>query len=171
MKSIICDKLPRIIKNKRRLEKILEVKITNKGKEVFIDGEPENEYFAEKVIDALNFGFPFSASISIKTEETAFEKLNIKEFSRTQNFKRVRARIIGQNGKTLKTISELTKCFLELKDNEIGIIGLPEDIFGTRTSLISLIKGAKTANVYAYLERHHPLPIVDLGIKEIGKKL
>ena len=58
MKTIICDKIVRVIKGKRKLERELGVKITNKGKEVSIDGGPEDEYIAEKVIDALGFGFP-----------------------------------------------------------------------------------------------------------------
>ena len=48
MKILICDKLPRIIKNKKKLEKKLNIKITNRGKEVKIIGKPENEYLAEK---------------------------------------------------------------------------------------------------------------------------
>ena len=55
MKKIISEKLPRILKNKKRLEKELLVKITNRGKEVFIDGDPEEEYYAEKVIESLEF--------------------------------------------------------------------------------------------------------------------
>ena len=68
MKIILSEKLPRILKNKKRLEKKLNIKISNRGKEVQINGNPGDEYIAEKVIDALNFGFPFSTAISIKEE-------------------------------------------------------------------------------------------------------
>ena len=63
MKTILVEKLPRIIKNKKKLEEKLNVKITNRGKEVTISGSPEDEYIAEKVIDALNLGFDFSVAI------------------------------------------------------------------------------------------------------------
>ena len=53
MKIIISEKLPRILKNKKFLENKLNVKITNRGKEVMIQGSPEEEYIAEKVIDCL----------------------------------------------------------------------------------------------------------------------
>ena len=66
MKKIICDKLVRITKNKKRLQEKLNVKITNRGKEVYLDGKAEDEYVAEKVIDALNFGFPFTTALLIK---------------------------------------------------------------------------------------------------------
>ena len=45
---------------------ILNVKITNRGKEVFVEGDPRDEFIAEEVLGALNFGFTFSTAILIK---------------------------------------------------------------------------------------------------------
>ena len=166
MKIILSEKLPRILKNKARLEKKLNIKISNRGKEVQIDGKPEDEYIAEKVIDAINFGFPFSSAIAIKEEDLEFEILNIKDYTTRKDLDRVRARMIGKGGKTLKTLCELTKCFFEIKDNFIGIIGPPECIENAQESVISLIKGAKQSNVYTHLEKNQPKPILDLGLKD-----
>ncbi|MBT3405447.1 hypothetical protein HN832_01150 [archaeon] len=166
MKTILSEKIARIIKNKKRLEKTLEIKITNRGKEVTIQGEPENEYIAEKVIDALNFGFPYSAAMTIKTEETTFEIINIKDYTKRKDLESIRARIIGKAGKTLSTLSQLSEGFLELKDNEVGVIGPPENIPNVTKAIISIIKGSKQSNVYAYLERNKPLPAIDLGLRE-----
>ena len=170
MKILIIEKLPRILKNREQLEKRLNIKITNRGKEVFIDGSPEDEFIAEKVIDALEFGFPFSTALLIKDEDCIFEIIPIKHYTKRKDRVRIRARIIGTNGKTLKTLCELTKCHFELKDNEVGIIGEPEYIKSAQDGILSLIKGTKTANVYAYLEKHHPEPILDLGLKKVKKK-
>jgi ribosomal RNA assembly protein len=166
MIKIISDKLPRIVKSRKKLEKELNVKITNKGKEVFIEGSPENEYIAEKVIEALNFGFPFSEALLIKTEDLIFETISIKDYTKSKDLERVRGRIIGKNGKTLKTLSDLTKCFFQLKNNEAGIIGEPEHIEWAIESVMALSKGTKQANVYAYLEKHQPRPILDLGLRK-----
>ena len=68
MKKIISEKILRIIRNRKKLQKILDVEITNRGKEVFIEGKPEDEFIAEGVIEALNFGFPFSTAILIKEQ-------------------------------------------------------------------------------------------------------
>src|SRR3989344_2244713 len=78
MKKIISEKFPRILKNKRRLEKELGIKISHRGKEVFFSGNPENEYVTEKVFDALEFGFPFSVALEISNEDLMFEVINIK---------------------------------------------------------------------------------------------
>jgi len=166
MKVIISEKISRIIKAKKKLETKLEVKISNRGKEVTIEGSPENEYIAEKVIDALNFGFPFSTALSIKQEDFIFEIINIKDHTTRKDLSRVRARIIGTKGKTLQTLTNLTKCHFELKDNNIGIIGAPEYIENAQEAVILIIQGSKQANVYAHLEKHQVKPIIDLGLKE-----
>ena len=166
MKTILSVKLPRILKNKKRLEKKLNITISNRGKEVQINGKPEDEYIAEKVIDALNFGFSFSVAISIKEEDLEFEILNIKNHTTRKDLERVRARIIGKGGKTLKTLNQLTKCNFEIKDNQIAIIGLPEYIENAQESVISIIKGAKQSNVYSHLEKNQLKPVLDLGLKK-----
>jgi ribosomal RNA assembly protein len=170
MIKIIVDKLVRITKNRKKLEEILEVKIENRGTEVYIEGDAENEYIAEKVVNALNFGFPFSVAIEIKTADLVFERINIKDYTKQKDLARVRGRIIGAQGKTIKTISELGNCYMELKDNYVGIIGEPEFIKNAQEAIISLAKGAKQANVYAYLEKHRPEEVVDLGLKDFKKK-
>ncbi len=166
MKTIYCEKVPRIIKNKKKLEEELNIKIKNRGKEVTIEGGPEDEYITEKVIDALNFGFPFSIALSIKKEDNLFEIINIKDHTKRKDLKRIRARIIGKKGKALGTLHQLTKCHFELKDNFVGIIGDPEFIENAQEAIISIIKGSKHGNVYGNLERRQVKPIIDLGLKE-----
>jgi len=166
MKTIYSEKLPRILKNKKRLEKELNVKITNRGKEVSVNGDSEDEYIAEKIIDALNFGFPFSVAMLIKKEDFLLEIINIKEHTKRHDLERVRARIIGKGGKTLKTLQQLTKCFFELKNNEIAVIGDPEKIKNAQEAIISLIKGTKQSNVYGFLEKHQVKSVFDLGLKD-----
>jgi KH domain-containing protein len=166
METIYCEKVPRIIKNKKKLEEELKVKIKNRGKEITIEGKPEDEYIAEKVIDALNFGFPFSIVLLIKKEDNLFEIINIKDHTKRKDLERIRARIIGKKGKALGTLNQLTKCNFELKGNCVGIIGDPEYIENAQEAIISLIKGSKHANVYSHLEKHQVKPVVDLGLKE-----
>jgi len=165
MRTIICEKFPRILKNKKRLEEALDIKIENRGKEIFIEGGGEEEYIAEKVIDALNLGFPFSIALLIKEEDFEFEILNIKDFTKTHNLERVRARIIGKNGKTLKTLSILTKCYFELKDNCVCIIGESEYMKNAQDAIIAIIQGSKHSNVYSYLEKNQVKSEIDLGLK------
>lgn len=166
MIQIIVEKISRIIQNKERLEEDLEVKIITKEKEVFIDGKPEDEYIAEKVIEALDFGFPFSNALLIKKQDFVFEKLNIKDFTKRKDLSKVRARIIGKQGKVLKTLCNLTDCFFELKGNQLGIMGVPECIKNAQNSCVSIIQGSKHSNVYKFLEKNKLVEVENFGIKE-----
>jgi ribosomal RNA assembly protein len=169
MKKIICEKIIRIIKSKGNLQRELNVTLDINGKEISISGSPEEEYIAEKVIEALDFGFPFASALDIKKDDFIFETMNIKEYSNQKNFERVRGRIIGKDGKTLRTISNLSDCHIELLGNKLGIIGYSENIRKVEEACKILIKGSKQANVYAYLEKHRPEPIIDLGLKTVKK--
>ncbi len=169
MSILVSDDISKVIKNKKRLETFLNVKIIIKGKEISVEGSPENEYVAEKVIDAINFGFPIAVALLIKEEDFIFEILDIKKYTHRKDFETIRARIIGKAGKTLKTLVTLTECYFELKDNDVGIIGSAELIENAQEAIIMLIQGSKQANVYTYLEKHHAQPILDLGLKEKKK--
>lgn len=170
MITAIIDDFKEIIKNRTRLEKALNVKITSIGKEVCIDGLPEDEYIAEKVIEAVEMGFPFSVAFLIKEESNLFEIINIKNYTHKKDLEKIRARIIGTKGKTLRTLTELTKCHFEINGNLVGIIGDTEFIKNAQQAVIMIIQGSKQTNVYAYLEKHQIQPIIDLGLKEVKKK-
>jgi ribosomal RNA assembly protein len=169
MKIIPSEETSEIIKNKKRLEAFLKVKIIAKAKEVSVDGNPEDEYIAEKVIDAINLGFPIPVALLIKQEDFLFEIIDIKDYTRRKDYETIRARIIGKEGKTLKTLNHLTECYFEIKNNEVGIVGSPDCIKNGQYAIISIIQGSKQANVYAFLEKHQVKPVLDLGLKEPKK--
>jgi len=171
MKKLIVEKIARIIPIKAKLSKELDVEIKNMGKEVYIEGDPEKEHLAEQVIDAIDMGFPINEALLLKEEEEfMMEIINIKDYSKKDNLERVRGRIIGRDGKTLRVLSDLTGCFYELKNNKVAIIGETDKIKAAQRGIISLIQGSKQANVYSYLEKHQPEPVLDLGIKDSFKK-
>lgn len=170
MQKIILDNSQKIIQSKQMLEKELRVKISNKDNEICIEGLPENEYDAEKVIEAIDFGFSIKKALLIKKQDLKFDILNIKEHMHGKNIVRVKGRVVGESGSALQTLSQLSDCYFEIKGNQVGIIGDPENIENAQNAIIMLIKGSKHANVYAFLERSHPEPILDFGLKENKKR-
>ena len=72
MQEIYTEFLQKILKNKGRLEKELDVKITNKGKNIFIEGSAEDEYLALQVVEAINLGFSVDRALLLKEENTCF---------------------------------------------------------------------------------------------------
>lgn len=166
MIKIISENIEEIIKARKRLEKILNLKIINEEKEVIISGKPEDEYIGEKVIDAINFGFSIPIAISIKTQDNLLEILDIKNYTKRKDKKAIKARLIGTKGKTLKNLTELSNSHIEIKENRVAIIASPENLHSIQKAIISLIKGSKQKNVYVYLTKSLSKPITDLGLKE-----
>lgn len=153
MQETYVENIRKILQNKKKLESELEVKITNKGKNLFIKGNAENEYTALQVIEAINLGFSIERALFLKNENIILQTLNIKDITKKHNLEEIRGRIIGTKGKTLKTLNKLTDCAISLKNNKIGIIGDAEEIQDAVQALTSLIHGSKQGNVYSRLER------------------
>jgi len=153
MQEIYTEFIQKVLQNKNKLEQELEVKITNQGKNLFIDGEPDKEFIALQAIGAINLGFSVGKTLLLKNEDIILQTLHIKDITRREDLERIRARIIGKQGKTLKTLNNLTGCEFSLQDNDVGIIGDAEDIKEAMQAITSLICGSKQANVYAHAER------------------
>ncbi len=166
MKKLILDKMMRVVKARTLLEKELGLKLEIRGREITFSGKAEDEYIAERVLEAINFGFPMDVALMMKHEDLIFEVLNIKDYTKRNDLERIRGRLIGTGGKTKATLIQLTQCFIEYKENKVGIIGQPEHIEFATQAIISLIKGAKQANIYSYLEHHKVLPVVNLALKD-----
>ncbi len=153
MKILIFDKTTELRRNRIELEGKLKVKITVEGKKVTIEGDPLDEYEASVILSAINLGFSARKALSLNEESKIFRILNIKDITRKKNLKHVRARIIGTEGKTKRTIENISGANIVIKDNEIGIIGNAELIEEIVTAVSNLVRGTKQSNTYRYLEK------------------
>ena len=97
--------------------------------------------------------FQKKKALQLLDPEATFRKIHIKNFTRRKNIGEVRARLIGTEGKTKRTLEEIGSCDIIIGDTEVGIIGSAENIEKTTTAITNLIKGSKQANVYRFLER------------------
>jgi ribosomal RNA assembly protein len=164
MQEIYIEEIQKVIQNKNKLESELNVKIENKGKLVFVSGEAPDEYLAIKVLESINLGFSISRALLLKNEEILLRIIPLKNITRRKNLHDIKARIIGTNGKAVKTLNELTDCAISICDNKIGIIGNIEDIDEAYRAVTSLVQGSKHGNVYSKLEK-------EKKIKRIERKL
>ncbi len=142
-----------ISKNKEELEKELGVQIILKQEEIEFKGEELKIYEATQIIEAINRNFPIRFALLLLHPEYILENIPIKRYTRkNRNLKEVRARIIGTQGKALRTITELSDCHLSLNNNTLSIIGEAEKIKEAENAVTNLIQGAKHSKVYSYLE-------------------
>ncbi len=167
MRTLILDRIKEIKINLRKLEDSLNVKLSLKGNKLTISGSELEEYDAERIINAINFGFSTVKALTLKDPEIVFRILHIKDFTRRKDLKEVRARLIGRFGKTKETIENISNTDIVIHDNEVGVLGSAESIEDAITALKNLIKGSKQANVYRYLEKANVRKFDEgLGLKE-----
>ncbi len=67
--------------------------------------------------------------------------------------KRLKGRVIGEGGRSRKTIEELTGSYISIYGKTICIIGEPEGAPNARRAVESLLKGSPHGNVYKWLEK------------------
>src|SRR6056297_3006236 len=99
MEMLMLDKPARVIKNRKKLEEGLDVEISQRGREVFLEGGGKEKHIAKKVIQAIDFGFSFSDALLLKEEDCKFEVVNLKDHTRAKDMKKVRGLVIGKDGK------------------------------------------------------------------------
>jgi ribosomal RNA assembly protein len=170
--EIYAQNLREIINNKDKIERELKVKISNQGRNIFIDGPAENEYLTLRIIEAINLGFSLEKALSLKNEEMILHIINIRDVTRRKDLERIRARLIGSQGKTKNNMENLSDCLISIHDNMVGIIGEIGCINETIIAVKLIIQGSKQGNVYTRLEKkkkERRLKPEDI-IKPISKK-
>ncbi len=153
MEEIYFKKTKELKSNLNLLKEKLKVKITLAGKKAIIEGNSFEEYEAQQVLDAINFGFSAKKALLLKNEEFIFKMIHIKDITKRKNLREIKSRIIGTEGKTKRTIENISECFIEVIDNEVGVIVPAEKFEDAITGIKNLIKGSKQSNVYHYLEK------------------
>lgn len=157
----------KVLRNKNRLERKLKVKIKIKDYEINFEGEEAKVFVAERVLEAIDKDFIVVTALLLVEEDYVLEEINIKDVTKKKNLEQIRGRIIGTQGKTLKTLSDLTECHITLHDNTVSLIGPAEKMKDAVTSVEILIRGSKQSNVYKYLERQRKKVLPkDFGLKE-----
>ena len=144
-------------KTKNHLESITKIKLDIDSKEgdVTIKGtDALGMYSAKEIVKAIGRGFnPEIAQLLIK-QDYAFELLNLSDFSRSKNDeKRLKGRVIGEKGKSRKTIEDLTGVYISVYGKTIAIIGEITAVGYARKAIDSLLSGSPHANVYKWLEK------------------
>jgi ribosomal RNA assembly protein len=66
---------------------------------------------------------------------------------------RLRGRVIGKQGKSRRTIEQLSETYISVYGKTIAIVGDSENVEIARTAVENLLKGASHASVYKWLEK------------------
>ncbi len=111
-------------------------------------------YSAKEIVKAIGRGFNPEIAQLLMKQDYSFELIDLSNFARSKNDeKRLKGRVIGEKGKSRKTIEDLTGVYISVYGKTISIIGELNSVFLARRAIESLLAGSQHANVYRWLEK------------------
>lgn len=138
----------------------IPLEVDSKENEVAIHNEKEDvdPVMVLKVHDlvkAIGRGFSPERAARLWSDDAYFELLDIHDYVGKQkgHVQRVKARIIGREGKTRRIIEEQTDCDLAVYGHTVAIIGDISAIGDAKHAVDMILRGAEHASVYRYLEQ------------------
>jgi ribosomal RNA assembly protein len=160
------DRVGALIGPEGKTKKIIEGKLSV---ELQIDGEggvtlmlaenaedPSLLFRAKDVVTAIGRGFsPEHALRLVSDEEAILDVIDLRAiFGRSESdIRRIKGRAIGMEGKTRRTIEELTDTDVSVYGHTISIIGNMEQAQAAREAIQMLIDGSLHSTVYRFLHR------------------
>jgi ribosomal RNA assembly protein len=107
-----------------------------------------------EVILAISKGFSPERAFTLFMEENTLEVVDLREYvgKSANSLARVKSRLIGEKGKSRKTIEELTGSYISIYGHYVGIIGTSEQINLTTEAITRICSGRSHKNVYNFLQ-------------------
>ncbi|NLT38582.1 MAG: RNA-processing protein [Methanomassiliicoccus sp.] len=146
----------------------VKMRIDTEG-EVDIEDNPEDPLAALKVMDlvkAIGRGFSPHRAFRLLDEDEYLEVIELGDFvgKKGDQLARVRARLIGSNGKTRRIIEDLTGANMSIYGSTVSLVGNSIQLPIAKTAVEMILRGSEHATVYRYLERSRAtLRVAEMG--------
>jgi ribosomal RNA assembly protein len=141
-----------------RVEKLCNCKITLDSSDdiVEINGEAYPEYSARSIIYAFGRGFEMEIASKLSENDYYFSSIDISQLvSSDKRMKQVKARIIGEDGRTKRYIEEVSGAKMSVYGDTVSFIGTIEQINEAETAANTLIEGGTHRLAYHRMEAAH----------------
>lgn len=135
------------------------LEIDSKDGSVVVHGEEAKDPFlamrAAEIVKAIGRGFSPEHAFSLLRDDYYFSLMTITDYTgkKPNHVRRVRARLIGTEGKTRRLIEDLSEAYLSVYGNTVAIIG---DEWGSdvaRRAVDMVLSGSEHRSVYGFLEK------------------
>ncbi len=145
---------------KKRIERTLGVQLTISGETGVVEITPQSESTdpisllrAKDIATAIGRGFSPERAYLLFDEDIILELIDLRELygKNESDIRRVKGRIIGQQGKTRRIMEEMTKTSLSIYGDTVGIVGGYEEVATAREAVDMILKGKQHATVYRFL--------------------
>ncbi|HIH50189.1 MAG: hypothetical protein ABSE71_04260 [Candidatus Micrarchaeaceae archaeon] len=141
-----------------RVEKLCNCKISIDTDNEFVEvsGEAYGEYTAKNIVYAFGRGFEMDLACKLSEMDYYFSSINLDEaLSSEKRIKQVKARIIGESGRTKTYIEQVSGAKISIYGNTVSFIGRIEEINEAETAVNTLIDGGTHRLAYIKMEAAH----------------
>lgn len=111
-------------------------------------------YTAREIVRAVGRGFNPEIALLLLKQDFGLEQVNINGYADTPNdMKRLKGRVIGEDGKSRRLIEELTGCNISVYGKTVSMVGNLEWLPSARRAIEALLSGSPHSSVYHWLEK------------------
>ena len=107
------------------------------------------------VVKAIGRGMAPDAAVRLLEDNHFFELVDLRDYvgKRSNQQRRIRARIIGRQGKIRKLIEQLTDTQISIYNSTVVLVGEESGLFAARQAIEMLAGGSEHGTVIGFLER------------------
>ncbi|WP_054857993.1 KH domain-containing protein [Vulcanisaeta sp. JCM 16159] len=155
------NRLKAISDSVKAIEEEFGVKViidNDKGEVTIIPGSNTNFdqlMKAKNIIEAISYGFDYNDAQNLRSDDYTLEIIDLRDYvdkDKSNHISRIKARIIGEDGRAKRVLQELTDTNIAIGDKYIAILGLYENVKVAREAIEMLIRGRQHTTVYRWIQ-------------------
>ena len=137
----------------------VSLSINSQTGEVVIDDHEVNNPFIifkiENIVKAIGRGFSPEKAFKLLDDNYDLFIFDIHDYvkKKSSHVHRMKARMIGTNGKTKRVLEEITGSEISIYGHTVSVIGHVFDIDITKKAIDKLLSGSKHSTVYHFIEQ------------------
>ena len=148
--------LRKAAKARKGIESACGCRIAIEGDIALISGKPYGEFIAKGVLQAFGRGFDIEVARLLLGDNCYFASIDLKEeLGSETRVRRIKARIIGENGRTKKYIEGVSSAKMCIYGDTVSFIGSIDEIREAETAVNTLVEGGTHRLAYLRMEAAH----------------
>lgn len=140
-----------------KVEKLCKCKIALADDDIVeIEGDAFSEFNAKNIIFAFGRGFDIDIACRLADADYYFNSIDLEQvLNNEKRIKQVKARVIGEAGKTKRYIEEVSNARISVYGNTISLIGTINEIGEAETAVNTIVEGGTHRLAYMKMEATH----------------